>query len=256
MLPFYLAASAGSSGGGGGDLFGLSPEQTGNITASDIAGGKLSQEGIASVYDNLQAQAQTDLLDRSGYPTPAVTKPIKPANLPQKINADTGTWWTFDQNTGKSVDTKIKATKAELAANSGGSTNWSTETFRTKNNEIHRGRFANGKLVTDLGRIGEVTPETERYRKGQRDLGEVETLIKEAGNNANSSDINYFNQFSNGEYVYMEVEEPGALWGTNKSVQRVKIPQGKTAANVFASAKARHISVADVIESLRANRKK
>jgi hypothetical protein len=246
LLPFYLAASTGSSGGGGGNLFGLSPEQISEISKTDIAGGELSQRGVGEVFGNMKKMALSDYYDRLGYPTPTATKP---AFSPQKINAETKTWFTFDQNMQKSVDTGIKATKAELAAN-GPTVNWVTEEYVTKEGVRKKGRFANGTLITDLGVVPEATKETERFRKGQRDIGEVQQLIADAGDNANSADIDYFNQFSNGQYVYIEVEEPGALFGTNKKVKRVKIPKGKRAGDVFATARKYGISVADVIESL------
>jgi hypothetical protein len=243
-LPFYLAASTGSSGGGGGSLYGLSPEQITNISRTDIMGGELSQRGVGEIYSNLQKQAYADYLGR----LPAGTTPKPQLSFTDmKIDDKTKTWQFYDRVKGERVDTEIEATEDELSGSA--APNWSQQEYVTKDGVRRSGIFKDGKLATDLGVVPETTLETDRFRRGQRDLGEVETLIDDAGDDAVASDIDYFNQFSNGQYVYV-------VWGTNREVKRVKIPGGYKASDVYATAQKYGLSVADVIASLEANKPK
>jgi hypothetical protein len=252
MLPFLLAASAGSSGGGGGNLYGLSPEQITNISRTDILGGELSQRGISDIYSNLQKQAYTDYLDR--LPAGSAVKP-QLSFTDMKIDDKTRTWQYYDRVQGKRVDTGIKATEDELAGTR--APNWMQQEYVTDKGVRRSGIFKDGRLFKDLGVVPEETPETRRTMASAEDLSRWEARIEgKSEDEATPQDIENFNRFSLGQYVYIEKVTPGALWGTNKKIEKVKIPGGYTAADIYATSRKYRISIADVIASLEANKKK
>jgi len=261
MLPFYLAASAGSSGGGGGDLYGLSPEQIGNITGQDIAGGELSRRGIDSIYTNLQAQAQTDLLDRSGYPTPTAPVRIKPQYSTAQINANTGTWWAFNENTGKSEDTGIKVTASELkgASDKGFKPSYQVTERVLPNGTRERVVLKDGQPFQSLGPYPEGSEATARSFKQARDVGDIEARILGKTKDAfTPKDADTFNEFSDANYIY--VHRPGKVipWARDKkpSMERIDLPRGMNASAVYETAKLYNMSAEDVVLTLDAHLKR
>lgn len=243
MLPFFLALLSGSgSAGGGTDLRGLSPEQIASITQQDISGGALANQSVGNIFENLQRMALADYYDR--LPQEQKFKPEYPNYINPKIDNNTKTWWFTDSKSGKNIDSGIAATAKEM---SGEKKPAFTVTERVRPDGIReRLVLKDGEPFTSLGPYPETSEEESRFRSQVKDVADIEDRI--LSDKGNPTDIDNFNRYSDSNYIYIPKKE--GFLGFGKSYEKIDLPPGTKASDVYYTARKYGVSMQAVINSI------